>query len=102
VRKLNDELELRVRERTIELEAANRELEAFSFSVSHDLRSPLRAVGAFSSELLEDFAPHLPSEARDLLNRVISSAARMTQLIDDLLHFSRLNRQPLSREPLAS
>jgi signal transduction histidine kinase len=101
VRKLNEKLELRVLERTVELEAANRELEAFSYSVSHDLRSPLRAVGAFSKALREEFSPHLPSEAQDLLSRVISNAQRMTHLIDDLLHFSHLNRQPLSKQPVA-
>lgn len=101
VRKLNEKLELRVRERTVELEAANRELEAFSYSVSHDLRSPLRAVSAFSKELRKEFSPHLPSEAQELLSRVISNAQRMTQLIDDLLRFSRLNRQPLSKQPVA-
>src|SRR5882724_6612857 len=97
VRKLNENLELRVRERTVELEAANRELEAFSYSVSHDLRSPLRAVGTFSKALREEFSPHLPSEAQELLSRVIANAQRMTQLIDDLLHFSHLNRLPLSK-----
>jgi len=101
VRKLNEDLEHRVRERTVELEAANRELEAFSYSVSHDLRSPLRAVGAFSKALREEFSPQLPSEGQELLSRVISNAQRMTQLIDDLLHFSHLNRQPLSRRPVS-
>ena len=101
VRKLNEELELRVRERTVELEAANRELEAFSYSISHDLRAPLRAVGAFSMDLREEFSPHLPSKAQELLNRVISNAQRMTQLVNDLLRFSRLNRQPLSYQPVA-
>ena len=100
VRKLNEELELRVRERTVELEDANRELEAFSYSVSHDLRSPLRAVRAFSNMLREEFSSQLPSEAQELLDRAISNAQRMTQLVDDLLHFSRLNRQPLSKQPV--
>src|SRR6266853_736634 len=98
VRKLNEKLELRVRERTVELEAANRELEAFSYSVSHDLRSPLRAMSAFSNELRVEFSSQLPSEAQDLLDRLISNAQRMKQLVDDLLRFSRLNRQPLSRQ----
>jgi len=98
VRKLNEELELRVRERTVELEAANRELEAFSFSVSHDLRSPLRAMNAFSRELREEFSSHLPAEGQHLLDRVISSAQRMKQLVDDLLRFSQLSRKSLSRQ----
>src|SRR5437667_7247795 len=98
VRKLNEELELRVRERTTELEAANRELEAFSYSVSHDLRSPLRAVDIFSKDLRESFSPQLSPEAQQLLNRVISNAERMTQLIDDLLRFSHLNRHPVSKQ----
>ncbi len=100
VRKLNEELELRVSERTVELEAANRELEAFSYSVSHDLRSPLRAVGAFSNDLRDGFSTLLPTEARELLNRVIANSQRMTHLVDDLLRFSRLSRQPLSRRPV--
>ena len=98
VRKLNEELEHRVRERTVELEAANRELEAFSYSVSHDLRSPLRAVDIFSKDLRAGFSPQLPSEARQLLARVISNAGRMTQLIDDLLRFSHLNRHPVTKQ----
>jgi len=98
VRKLNEELEHRVRERTVELEAANRELEAFSYSVSHDLRSPLRAVDIFSKDLREGFSPQLPSEAQQLLTRVISNAGRMTQLIDDLLRFSHLNRHPVTKQ----
>jgi light-regulated signal transduction histidine kinase (bacteriophytochrome) len=81
-----------------ELEAANRELDAFSFSVSHDLRSPLRAVNAFSSMLTQDYAAEMPPEAQRLLRNVSSSAHRMEQLIEDLLRFAQLGRQPLSRQ----
>ena len=95
--RLNAELEARVRERTAELESANRELEAFSYSVSHDLREPLRAMNGFSRALQEDFGDSLPAEARRFLSAVRGAAARMGQLIDDLLAFSRLARQPLKR-----
>ncbi|HZP92559.1 MAG TPA: response regulator [Burkholderiales bacterium] len=96
----NAVLERSVRERTAELEAANRELEAFSYSVSHDLRAPLRAVNGFSNILLEDYLAQLPAEAQRLLNQVSIHAGRMGQLIDDLLRFSRLSRQPLSPQPV--
>lgn len=98
VRKLNEELEERVRERTVELEGANRELEAFSYSVSHDLRAPLRAVVAFADDLRTGFSLEWPSQARELLDRVASNAERMTRLIDDLLKFSHLSRQPVSKD----
>jgi len=86
----NAELQRRVRERTEELEVANKELEAFSYSVSHDLRAPLRAVTGFSTILMEDHASELSEGARKHLNTVASSAKRMEQLIEDLLAFSRL------------
>jgi PAS domain S-box-containing protein len=97
IRSLNAALEDRVRQRTAELEAANRELEAFSYSVSHDLRAPLRAVDGYSSALVEDFAASLPPDARRYLQEVRDGAQRMGTLIDDLLAFSRLGRQPLTR-----
>jgi len=81
------------------LEALNKELEAFSYSVSHDLRAPLRAIGGFSNILLKDFAPKIPDEARRLLNIVVSSATQLSHMIDGLLEFSRLGRQPLSMYP---
>jgi len=81
-----------------ELEAANKELETFSYSVSHDLRAPLRAVDGFSSMLLEEFSAQMPPEAKLLLNNVRTSAKQMGQLIDDLLRFSSLGRQPLSKQ----
>jgi len=96
----NEELQRRVRERTTELEAANKELEAFSYSISHDLRAPLRSVGAFSSILLQEHSSKMPAEARRLLDIVTTSARRMEQLIEDLLRFSRLSRQPLSKQPV--
>jgi light-regulated signal transduction histidine kinase (bacteriophytochrome) len=96
----NKELEQRVRQRTIELEAANKELEAFSYSVSHDLRAPLRGIDGFSEILLRDYGPQLPEPAQRLLNIVYTSAQRMGHLIEDLLNFSRLSRQPLSKRPV--
>ena len=98
---LNRELEQRVAERTAELEAANRELEAFAYSVSHDLRAPLRAVTGFSRILMEEYAPQLPAEAQHYLEAAQRNAAQMGELIDDLLAFSRLSRQPLRTQPVA-
>lgn len=98
---LNIELERHVAERTAQLEAANKELEAFSYSVSHDLRAPLRAVDGFSRILLEDYAPQLTSDATRYLQMVRESAQRMGSLIDDLLTFSRLGRQPLTKQSVA-
>jgi signal transduction histidine kinase len=89
------ELELRVQERTAALEAANRELEAFSYSVSHDLRAPLRAMGGFANTLIEDYATHLPSDAQRRLEVIARNSRHMGQLIDDLLAFSRIGRQSL-------
>ncbi len=100
IHRLNLELEARVAHRTRELEAANRELEAFSYSISHDLRAPLRSMDGFSQALIEDFAPDLPEEAQRSLRTIRGSARRMSQLIDDLLNFSRLGRRPLKRAPI--
>ncbi len=82
----------------IELEAANKDLEAFSSSVSHDLRGPLRAIDGFSHIVMEDYSAELPEEAKHLLAMVRSSAQQMNQLIDDLLRLSRLGRQRLSKK----
>jgi light-regulated signal transduction histidine kinase (bacteriophytochrome) len=98
VRRLAAELAQRVSdvtERTAQLEAANRELEAFSYSVSHDLRSPLRAIDGFSQALLEDCAPQLDAAGRAHLVRVRHATQRMGQLIDGLLSLSRLTRSEL-------
>jgi PAS domain S-box-containing protein len=97
IQQLNNELEQRVLERTAQLEAANKELEAFSYSVSHDLRAPLRAVDGFSQAVEEDYGPLLPEEGRRFLHTIREGAQRMGTLIDDLLSFSQLSRQPVSQ-----
>jgi signal transduction histidine kinase len=93
----NADLERRLRERAAELEVANKELESFSYSVSHDLRVPLRAIGGFSNALTRNHSAHLPAEAQRLLSSVVRNAVRMEHLIEDLLRFSHLVRQPLSK-----
>lgn len=98
LQKAHDELEQRVMDRTVQLEAANKELEAFSYSVSHDLRAPLRAVNGFSRILLDDYAVALAPEAQRYLGLISDSGRQMGQLIDDLLAFSRLSRQPLAKQ----
>lgn len=94
VQSLNEHL----RRHAEELQAANRELEAFSYSVSHDLRAPLRAMDGFSRILVQDYHEHLPQEAQRYLRLVRDSARQMGRLIDDLLMFSRLGRQPVRRQ----
>ena len=100
LRDLNATLEERVRQRTAELEASNKELEAFSYSVSHDLRAPLRAVNGFAGIVLEDYGAQLPEEGRGYLQRVRNGSQQMGRLIDDLLAFSRLSRLSLKRQPM--
>ncbi len=100
VRRMNADLERRVAERTAQLESANKELEAFSYSVSHDLRTPLRAVDGFSQAVQEDFGPLLPPAGQKQLQTIRESAQRMGELIDDLLMFSRLSRQSLRKQPV--
>jgi len=97
---LNRELDDRVRDRTAQLEAANRELEAFAYSVSHDLRAPLRALDGFSDELLRSYADKLDDRGQHYLRRLRSGTQRMGQLIDDMLQLSRLNRVAMKREPV--
>lgn len=94
---LNDELECRVIERTAQLEAAAKELEAFSYSVSHDLRAPLRGIDGFSQALLEDYGNKLDDTGKDYLRRVRAASQNMAQLIDDLLKLSRLTRREMQR-----
>ncbi len=93
--KLNEELEDRVTSRTVQLEMANKELEAFSYSVSHDLRAPLRAMNGFSKILQEEHLENLDPEVNRILQIIIDNAKRMGYLIDDLLSLSRLGRQEL-------
>jgi signal transduction histidine kinase len=90
-------LEDRVAERTAQLETANRELEAFSYSIAHDLRTPLRAIDGFSRILVDEFSAALPAEAQRQITVVRSNAQKMGRLIDDLLAFVQLTRQPLKR-----
>ncbi len=107
---LNDVTDTRVRERDVEtlnrimrekagqLETANRELESFSYSVSHDLRAPLRAIGSFIDILAEDYRSHLDEEGMRYVEIIRSNVERMNELIRDLLAFSRLTRQPLTKD----
>ncbi len=100
ITKLNSELEQKVERRTEELTAANKELESFSYSVSHDLRAPLRAIEGFAGILMEDHAPKLEAEAKRLLETIRQNAKHMSQLIDDLLNFARVGRHPLAKQTI--
>ncbi len=97
---MTHELERRVRERTGQLEAINKELEAFCYSVSHDLRAPLRSIRGFSEVLLERYASHLDARGQDFLRRTCQSSQQMDKLIEDLLKLSRVGRSELQRRPV--
>lgn len=100
LRKLNEELEERVRDRTAEMVAANRDLEAFSYSVAHDLRAPLRSIDGFSRAVLQDCGPKLDAAGQEYLRLVREGCQRMGHLIDDLLKLSRLTRATMRQEPV--
>jgi len=100
IQALNASLEQRVAERTHSLEQVNRELESFTYSVSHDLRSPLRAIKGYSQVMIEDYNESLPEEGRNILSRIESNTNKMGFLIDDLLMLSRLGRQAVHKQRL--
>lgn len=98
IHRLNAELERRVEERTAELQAANQELDAFAYAVSHDLRAPLRAMNGFSHALIEDYGNTLAAEAHEYLEEIIQAGTRMGKLIDGILALSRTTRGELQRD----
>jgi len=98
--RLNASLEERGQQRTAQLEAANKELESFSYSVSHDLRAPLHGIDGFSQALLEDYAAKLDDQGKGYLQRVRAATQRMAELIDDMLNLARVTRAPMQRAPV--
>jgi signal transduction histidine kinase len=101
LRELADALEQRVAERTEDLQEANQELEAFAYSVSHDLRAPLRAASGFAEILARRYADQLDLDGRHFVDNIVVSSRQMGRLIDDLLAYSRLGRRAVRREPVA-
>lgn len=98
LQRANTELEQRVAKRTLELEAINKELEAFSYSVSHDLRAPLRSIDGFSNKILKDYSTQFDEQAKDYFNRIMNASRKMGSLIDDLLKLARLSRVEIKIE----
>lgn len=101
LKKLNAELEKRIEERTAELQESNSQLESFCYSVSHDLRAPLRSMQGFSHALIEDHADKLNAEGQDFAKRILNAAEHMDKLLADVLTYSRLSRQELKMEPVS-
>ncbi|MDP8211092.1 MAG: PAS domain S-box protein [Candidatus Stygibacter australis] len=92
IKKLNEDLEDKVIERTKQLEASNKELEAFSYSISHDLRAPLRAINGFTKILVEDYGSHFDEDGKEITSVIVKNALKMGQLIDDLIFFTKIGR----------